>query len=175
MTSAGAGLGKGVLDHLGAQIASARRLLELTIQQGAAIRGRDVDRVVRKLQDIKVEGGRRERLEIERSVLLARAGAALGKPADDVKLDDIATLLAPEEAQEAQARSSELRALLGELQRETQLNRALMRQELSFLDHLLKLAGHPSEPGYRPTGEQPLTGTNAPRTPISNRMLDLQA
>lgn len=165
----------GVLEHLGAQIESAKRLLDLTVKQGAAIRMRDVDGVVRRLQDLKVEGGRRERLELERSLLLDRAGSALGKPAEQVKLDDIATLLQPGEAAEAKARSTELRALLGEVQRETQLNRSLMRQELSFLDHLLKLAGHPSEPGYRPTGEQPLTGTSAPRTPISKRMLDLQA
>ena len=164
-----------VVAHLDAQIASARRLLELTIQQGAAIRARDVDGVVRRLQDIKIEGGRRERLESERATLLERAGAALGKPANQVALADIATLLPAHEAQQAQARSGELRGVLAELQRETQLNRALMRQELAFLDHLLKLAGHPSEPGYRPNGEQPLTAQPTSPSPIARRMLDLQA
>ena len=169
------GLGRELVTHLRAQIESSRRLLELTVQQGAAIRLRDVDGVVRRLQDLRVETGGRERLEVERSILLERAGGALTMHATDVTLEHIATLLDPSEAQEARSLSTELKALLAELQRETQLNRALMRQELSFLDHLLKLAGHPSEPGYRPTGEQRLTGPTAVRAPITRGTLDMQA
>jgi FlgN protein len=168
-------LARHVREHLDEQIASARRLLELTVRQGEAIRARDVDAVTRRLHDIKVEGGRRERLELDRTLLLERAGALLGKPAAQVRLEDIASGLAPAEAGQARARSEELRRVLGEVQRETQVNRALMRQELSFLDHLLRLAGHPAEPGYRRSGEQPLTGTPVSPVPVPRRMLDLQA
>ena len=41
----------------------------------------------------------------------------------------------------ARERSSELRGLLEETKREHHVNRALMSQELAFLDHLLRLAG----------------------------------
>ena len=45
----------------------------------------------------------------------------------------------PELAQIARARSAQLRGLLFEAQREHSVNRALMSQELAFLDHLLRL------------------------------------
>ena len=45
-----------------------------------------------------------------------------------------------------------LRGLLAEIAREHGINRALMRQELSFLDHLVRLIGHEPEPGYSPDG-----------------------
>jgi flagellar FlgN protein len=169
------GLGPAVIDHMTAQIASARRLLDLTVRQSAAIRARNVDTVVRRLSDTRVEMGHRERLELERSALLERAGSALGVPAEQVRLEDIATLLPRREADQALSLSAELRGLLAEVQRETQQNRALMRQELSFLDHLLKLAGHHTEPGYRPTGKQPLAPPPARRSPTGRRMLDLEA
>jgi hypothetical protein len=166
-------LGGAVIEHLTQQVESARRLLELTLKQGAAVRARDVDGVVRRLSDTKLELGRRERLELERSALLARAGDALGAPAERVRLEDITTLLSPTDADRARSLSAELRGVLGDVQRETQVNRSLMRQELSFLDHLLKLAGHPAEPGYRPSGRQPLT--TAGPAPVTRRMLDLEA
>jgi hypothetical protein len=174
-TAAPTRLGTVLLRHLEQQLASVRTLLDLTVKQGAAIKARDVDAVVRRLSDINVEVSRRERIEGERAALLEHAGAALGKPPAEVTLSDMAPLLAPAESATAEARSSELRGLLAEVQRETQLNRALMRQELSFLDHLLRLAGHPSEPGYRPTGEQRLT--SSPSTPglAARRLFDSEA
>jgi hypothetical protein len=168
-------LGTVLLGHMDEQLTSVRTLLELTLKQGGAIRSRDVDGVVRRLADINVEVGRRERIEAQRSALLEHAAAALGKPADEVTLRDMAPLMAAPEAAAAEARSSELRGLLAEVHRETQLNRALMRQELSFLDHLLRLAGHPSEPGYRPSGEQPLsTAAGAPNI-LARRLFDSEA
>ena len=41
----------------------------------------------------------------------------------------------------AQERSAELRGLLDVVAREHHVNRALMTQELAFLDHLLRLSG----------------------------------
>ena len=67
-----------LLVHLDAQIASARRLLGYVLEQGKAIRGRDVDAVIARLTDIQTEMGRRGSLEQDRAGLLQRAGAALG-------------------------------------------------------------------------------------------------
>ena len=47
------------------------------------------------------------------------------------------------------------RRLLAEIAREHGINRALMRQELAFLDHLVRLIGHEPETGYRPGGNEP--------------------
>ena len=59
-----------LLVHLDTQINSARRLLELVLAQGTAIRARDVDAVLARLADIQTEMGRRGALEQD------RAGAA---------------------------------------------------------------------------------------------------
>jgi hypothetical protein len=175
MTSATATrLGTVLLRHLDEQLASVRTLLDLTLKQGAAIKAREVDVVVRRLADINVEVSRRDQIEAQRAALLEHAGAALGKPAGEVTLADMAPLMSEAEAAAANERSSRLRGLLAEVHRETQANRALMRQELSFLDHLLRLAGHPSEPGYRPSGEQPLSPSAAPSIHV-RRLFDSEA
>jgi hypothetical protein len=173
-TTAATRLGTVLLRHLDEQLTSVRTLLDLTLKQGAAIKVREVDVVVRRLSDINIEVSRREQIEAQRAALLEHAGAALGKPAGEVTLNDMAPLMSEPEAAAANERSSQLRGLLAEVHRETQHNRALMRQELSFLDHLLRLAGHPSEPGYRPTGEQPLTATPAPSI-TARRLFDSEA
>ena len=51
------------------------------------------------------------------------------------------------EAAQIENRSAELRGLLAEIAREHGINRALMRQELTFLDHLIRLVGAPPEGG----------------------------
>lgn len=160
-------LAAGVLDHLEAQIASAGRLLGQVLGQGAAIRARDVDGVLVKLTEMKAEMARRAALETERSRLLRRAGAALGTAPEGVTLDAMASLMPAAEATRALALSSELRGLLGEIAREHGINRALMRQELSFLDHLVRLLGNEPEGGYNPTGGE--------QRGYSHRVLDVQA
>ena len=75
-------------------------------------------------------------------------------------------------AQDALERSSELRGLLDELQREHTVNRALMHQELAFLDHLLRLADDRSDGGYDAVGERP---TATMSLGANRRMFDLQA
>ena len=57
-----------------------------------------------------------------------------------VTLTLLTNLMPESSAQDALERSWELRGLLAELQREHTVNRALMHQELAFLDHLLRLA-----------------------------------
>ena len=166
-------IGAEVLDHLQAQIVSARRLLECILRQGAAVRAREVDGVLASMTEIQAEMGARSRMEHERATLLHRAGAALGLPPQNVTLEAIAQLMAPAEAELARARSAELRGLLAEIAREHGVNRALMRQELAFLDHLTRLIGAEPQAGYRPPA-----ATGAPaaaRPPARHRVLNVQA
>jgi hypothetical protein len=162
-----------LLAHLDVQIASARTLLGLVLEQGAAIRVRDVDGVLARLGDIQSEMARRGSLELERAGLLQRAGGALGVPAAQVTLERLCALVTPPAAQAARERSGQLRGLLAEIAREHGINRALMRQELAFLSHLTRLVGQEEEPGYRPGGAtDPRPSGGAP--PL-HRVLDLRA
>jgi FlgN protein len=161
-----------LLVHLDTQMASARRLLALVLEQGKAIRARDVDTVLARLADVQTEMGRRGGLEQDRAGLLQRAGIALGVPATQVTLEGLCALVSPGAAETARERSGELRGLLAEIAREHGINRALMRQELSFLAHLTRLVGQEPEAGYgNPAGAAPGTGTPPPLY----RVLDLQA
>jgi FlgN protein len=160
-----------LLVHLDAQISSARRLLSLVLEQGTAIRARDVEAVLARLTDVQTEMGRRGALEQDRAALLQRAGAALGVTAAEVTLERLCALVAPEAAQAARERSAELRGLLAEIAREHGINRALMRQELAFLAHLTRLVGQEPEPGYGRPGGGAAGGTVVP----VHRVLDLKA
>ena len=84
-----------------------------------------------------------------------RAGIALGVPAPQVTLDAMTMLMPANEAARARQRSAELRGLLAEIAREHGINRALMRQELAFLDHLVRLIGQEPDTGYRPAATSP--------------------
>ena len=162
-----------LLAHLDGQIASARRLLKLVLGQGEAIRARDTEGVLGKLAEIQTEMGRRGRLEQERTTLLQDAGVLLGVPAPQVTLERLCALITAEGGRAARERSAELRGLLGEIAREHGINRALMRQELSFLSHLVRLIGQEPEAGYQPGGQTPdAAGQSAP--PL-HRTLDLKA
>ena len=165
-------LSRDTLVHLDAQLHSARHLLDLILQQGRAIRARDVDAVLRLLAAIQAEVERRTHLEAARTDLLTRAGQALGLPAGSVTLKQLTTLMPPAEAQVALARSAELTGLLAEVAREHGINRALMRQELTFLSHLTRLIGGEPEGGYRPPAAP--SAPTAPR-PAAHRLLDLKA
>jgi hypothetical protein len=160
-------LSSAVLAHLEAQIDSARRLLGSILSQGAAIRARDVEAVLARLSDVKTEMSQRAALEEQRTNLLVRAGISLGVPAPQVTLDAMTTLMPVGEAAHARQRSAELRGLLAEIAREHGINRALMRQELSFLDHLVRLIGQEPDTGYKPGGAE----ASAP----TYRVVDAQA
>jgi len=169
-------LGADVLAHLDAQIASARRLLDIVLRQGAAIRSQQVDEVVARVQDLQREMQHRAGLEQQRTQLLDRAGAQLGVPGHAITLEAMISLMAPEEAEPARTRSAELRGLLSEIQREHTVNRALMRQELAFLDHLTRMMSGEDDLGYRRPGEDagPSLRVAAP-SPATHRVLDLEA
>jgi hypothetical protein len=160
-----------LLAHLDAQIASAQRLLALVLEQGKAIRARDVEGVLARLADVQTEMGRRGALEQDRGGLLQRAAVALSVPATAVTLERLCALVTPEGARAAQERSAELRGLLAEIAREHGINRALMRQELAFLSHLTRLVGGEPEPGYG----RPDAGGATGGPPPPHRVLDLQA
>jgi hypothetical protein len=172
--------GTDILRHLDAQIASARRLLEAVLRQGAAIRARDVDGVLHRLGEMQAEMERRATLERDRARLLHQAGGALGIAPHNVTLDALVVLLSPQEALAAKGRSAELRGMLAEVQREHTVNRALMRQELAFLSHLTRHLGVDGEDvGYRPPSEPGAT-MRATLDPAAQpvrvrRVLDLEA
>jgi hypothetical protein len=135
--------------HLEQQIASAQRLLDLVKRQGAAIRERDVEAVLARLSDIQVEMAAREALERERTELIGRVAVRLGVEPRQVDLQQLAGLAPPAEQDRLLGRSAELRGLLAETAREHGINRALMRQELTFLDHLLRISGGEAGNGTR--------------------------
>jgi hypothetical protein len=145
----GAALSSAVLTHLDRQLESARRLLDAVLRQGAAIRAHEVDAVLKAIEEIGSEMEARSRLEAERGDVLARAAVTLGVAPADVTLERLALLLDAPSADAARRRSAELRGLLSELSREHGINRALMRQELQFLDYLTRMTVGEPEPGYR--------------------------
>jgi hypothetical protein len=171
LDQADAGLTIEFIAHLEAQLVAARRLLQVVLEQGIAIRNRDVRNVVQLTGVLQAELQRRQLLETERLGLLQRAGARLGVPAGSVTIALLETLMDPESAQAAGARSAELRGLLELIQREHHVNRALMSQELAFLDHLLKLAGLGGNESYDATGDR-LGNTAAQVT--GHRVFDLE-
>jgi hypothetical protein len=167
-------IGPAVIGHLDAQLVSARRLLDLVLRQGQAIRRQDVEAVLQRVAEIQGEMERRGNLERDRASLLNQAGAALGAPGHSVTLEALTTLMGPADAQGARERSAELRGLLAEVGREHAINRALMRQELAFLDHLTRMLGASDDAGaYRPPSE-PASAAPAPAGPRI-RSLDLKA
>jgi hypothetical protein len=161
-----------VLAHLDAQMESARRMLAAVLEQGSAIRRRDVNDVVRMSGVLQVELGRRQMLDHDRTRLLTRAAARLGCEPGAVTLEAMTALMDANSAMRARERSAELRGVLHETQREHTCNRALMRQELAFLDHLLRLVDIDSAPPYDASAATaPASGA---RHQVS-RVLDLQA
>jgi hypothetical protein len=146
-------LGQAVLRHLGEQVASANRLLDAVLRQGAATRRQDVDAVLACLTEIHGEMERRGHLEQERTALLVGAAGSLSRRPHEVTLDALASLMTPAEGVAAKERSAELRGLLAEIQREHHVNRALMRQELAFLDHLVRTFAADEQPAYRPPAQ----------------------
>ena len=118
--------------------------------------------------------GRRAQLEQDRTRLLQRAGASLGLPPAHVTLESLCTLVTPAGGQAARERSAQLRGLLAEIAREHGINRALMRQELAFLAHLVRLVGQEPEGGYGVGGRIAAPGDRS-AAPPPHRALDLQA
>jgi FlgN protein len=163
-------LAEEVLGHLDEQLVAARRLLQVVLEQGVAIRRRDVRGVVELTAALQGELQSRQLLESQRAGLLQRAGARLGVATGSVTMAMLESLMDEPSAEKARAHSSELRGLLEVVQREHYCNRALMSQELAFLDHLLGLAGMGSDARYGAGGDR--RATSAAHA-TGHRMLDL--
>ena len=142
----------GLIDHLERQLASARRLLQTVIAQRDAIRAQDVESVLARLAEVQQEMGRRMQLERERDALLDQASTALRRPASDLTLEMILVLLPGDDAVQARALSAELRGTLSETARIHGQNRVLIRQELAFLDHLMRVLSGTPEGAYSAAG-----------------------
>lgn len=161
-----------VLAHLGVQLESAQRLLQIVLEQGAAIRQRDTKAVVSLTGLLQVEMQRRMSIERDRARLLERAGARLDVAPGAVTIGLLDTVMDPARACEAHERSAQLRGILDEVQREHHVNRALMSQELAFLDHLLRLSDADRNLGYDSAGDH--NRAAAQRASRRHRSLDLE-
>lgn len=146
---------RALLEHLDGQLASAQRMLKILLAQTDAIRRQDVESVLARLSEIQGELVERERLERDRDALLREAAGGLGLSVDELTLEDLLVHLAPADAAAARARSAELKGLLGEVQRVHEQNRLLIRQELSFLDHLMRLLSGAPQGAYTAGGYTP--------------------
>ena len=141
-----------ILTHLDRQVESARRLLGIVIEQSAAIRQQDVEGVLVKLAELQGEMVTRTHLEQERDNLIQSAAVQLGVPADAVDLEAMLTLEPHVDVQRARHMSAELKGLVTETSRVHDQNRLLVRQELSFLDHLMRVLSGTPQSGYSKTG-----------------------
>ncbi len=141
-----------VLEHLQEQLASARRLLAIVLSQTESIRAQDTEGVLARLADVQAELNVRQRLEATRDDILRSTGARLGIAAAEVDLDAVLMGAPPALADLARELSVELRGVLGEVSRVHEQNRVLIRQELAFLGHLLRVLSGAPQSGYSPSG-----------------------
>ena len=141
-----------LVDHLRTQVASAQRLLMVLLSQREAIRQQDVESVLARLGDVQAELAVRQRIERERDDLLRSAGSRLGVAPDTLELEDLLGGIPDEQATSVRSLSAELKGLLSEISTVHQQNRLLIRQELSFLDHLLRVLSGVPQAGYSANG-----------------------
>jgi hypothetical protein len=144
-----------LLEHLRGQLASARRLLAIVLAQADSIRSQDAEGVLARLADVQTELAARQRLELERDQILRTTAARLGIPETDVDLEAVLTGAPPHDANTARELSAELKGVLGEVSRVHEQNRILIRQELAFLGHLLRVLSGAPQTGYSPSGWVP--------------------
>ncbi len=148
-----------LLEHLERQVASARKLLGIVLAQTEAIKQQDVESLLARLADVQVEMRTRERLEHERDTIIRVAAGQLNVAPNELDIETILALVPPPDAAQARALSGELRGLLTEIGQVHTCNRVLIRQELSFLDHLMRVISGSPEAGYSKSG-----WTHAPQT-----------
>lgn len=156
-----------LIEHMQRQLESSRRLLEIVLLQNGAIRRQDVESVLASLADLQAEMGYRARLETERGNILASAATRYGVAPDAVDLEMILRDAPASEAAAARALSAELLGLITETGRLHDQNRILLRQELSFLDHLMRVLSNTPQAGYSPAGWSP--------TPQSSTVVNARA
>lgn len=142
----------GLVEHLERQLASNRRMLQIVLAQSEAIKVQDVQGVLARLADVQQEMVQRSQIERERDALLANAAQVLRVPADQVTLDMLLQLTPEPTATRVRVLSAELKGLLAEVARIHRQNRVLIRQELLFLDHLMRVMSGAPQAGYTSVG-----------------------
>jgi len=147
--------GTTVLGHLERQLASARRLLGIVLAQTEAIKAQDVEGVLARLADMQTELAGRHVLEVERDTIIRDAATRAHLAPESVDLELLAAGLEPAENERVRAMSAELRGLLTEVGRVHEQNRVLIRQELAFLDHLMRVLSGTPQAGYSQRGFDP--------------------
>ena len=145
-----------------------QRMLDLSVQQLRALQVQDVHGVHAMLQELEITMLERSRTEVRRGVLLAQAGAVLGIPAEELTRDVISAYCDPATAQALAVAAEELRSLIVELDAIVHRNSALLEQELSIIEVMVK--GATVDTTQRATYGKQGTQTEAPRL----RLLDAQ-
>lgn len=145
-----------LLEHLDRQILSSQRLLQSVLAQSDAIRRQDVEALLARIGDIQTEMANRAQLERERDLLLVDAARRIGVAPETLDLEQMLGAVPPAEAERARAKSAELRGLITEIGRVHGQNRILIRQELQFLDHLLRVMSGSPQGAYSRLGFDPV-------------------
>ena len=141
-----------LIEHLDRQVASSRRLLKIVLAQGESIRRQDVEGVLARLADVQTEMAQRTRIEIERDDLLRSEATRIGVAPETLDLEAMLAGRSAAEGIHARALSAELKGLLAEIGSVHDQNRVLLRQELTFLDHLLRVVSGSPQGGYSRVG-----------------------
>jgi len=141
-----------LLTHLEAQVASAERLLANVGAQTEAIKTQDVQLLLARLGDVQNELNIRKRLEIERDRLINAAAVRRQVPVDSIDLEALLEGLPGDVCTRARALSAHLRTTLQRVAQIHSSNRVLIRQELTFVDHLLRVLSGVPQAGYSPGG-----------------------
>jgi hypothetical protein len=141
-----------LIAYLEQQVESSRRLLGMVLGQGQAIRRQDVGAVLARLGDVQVEMAHQQKLERDRERLMLEASSSLAVPQEGIDLEALLTGRPTAEAARARALSAELQGLVREIGRVHDENRVLMRQELTFLNHLIRVISGTPQAGYSRSG-----------------------
>jgi len=147
--------GPAVLGHLERQLVSARRLLGIVLAQTEAIKTQDVEGVLARLAEMQSELASRHALELERDEIIRTAATQAHLAPASVDLELLAAGLPPDDGERARSMSAELRGLLTEVGHVHEQNRVLIRQELVFLGHLMRVLSGAPQAGYSSTGWLP--------------------
>jgi hypothetical protein len=154
-----------LVTHLEAQISSAERLLATVVAQTEAIKTQDVPELLARLGDVQTELGVRKQLELERERLIQGAAARRGVAPESIDLEALLEGVPPEPATRVRSLSSHLRTVLAQVAQVHGSNRVLIRQELTFVDHLLRVLSGTPQAGYSPGGwasaSRPVTSVDA--------------
>ena len=137
-------------DQLARQAEAQRRLLSLARAQADALRRGDLNAlrlITAEQESVLLDSGRLQR---ERADEAERLCASVGLAAD-ASVDELAAALPPEQAADLMRESRTLGEAIAELRDANELNRELIEQELTLIDHLVRhvILGQPDGYGER--------------------------